>query len=257
MEKAKFASIIVTHYGMDQERSNLMKSSISSLLENTMYPFELIVIDNGPDIEDTKHLSTLAAIGQITTYIRNSNNMHFGWARNQGLSVAQGDYIVIADNDIFYKRDWLTQCVRVLEAFPDKKIYSTPVGYPTPGMNSRYHQGYLEYDGWKYELNMRAGSNCFVVRREDFKEIGPFLLHRIAGSVWTDNAVRAGYLACVVPGNYIEDMGLRRGYNLKETLPVRLNVRRMPQGILYNQDNHQKNHPDHDYRDNKFFDFHV
>lgn len=257
MEKNKFASIIISHYGMNQERSNLMRSSISSLLDNTRYPFELIVIDNGPNLEDTKFLSEMAAIGQITTYIRNSNNMHFGWARNQGLSVAQGEYLVVADNDIFYKGDWLTQCIRALEAFPNKNIYATPVGYPTPGLTKKYHQGYLEHEEMKYELNMRAGSNCFVVRREDFKKIGGFKLHRIAGSLWTDAAVRAGYLACVVPGEYIEDMGLRKGYNLKETLPIRLNVRRYTDGILYNEDTYKTNNPNHIYKDNKFFDFHV
>jgi hypothetical protein len=67
---------------------------------------------------------------------------------------------------------------------------------------------------------MRAGSNCFVIRYEDLMEIGKFPIHRIAGTKWTDSAVNKGYLACVLPKGYVEDMGFRNGYQLKDYKPV-------------------------------------
>jgi glycosyltransferase involved in cell wall biosynthesis len=216
-----------------------MRSSILSLFESTIYPFELIVIDNGGSEEDSRFFLELCEQGKINTYIRNSDNMSFGYARNQGLSVAQGDYICIADNDLLYKKDWLSECIKVLKAFPEEKIYTTPMEYPTSGTHWKYDSGFLELDGVKYKKNMRAGSNCFVIRREDLKEIGMFDCHRIAGSRWTDNAVHAGYLAVVIPDNLVSDMGLRRGYNLAESIPIKLNLSNGSE-VYFNEDDFVK-----------------
>jgi len=231
----KFVSIIISHWGMNGERSEMMKASLRSLFTSTSYPFELTVIDNGGSIEDSKYLLKLCEEGKINTYIRNANNMSFGYARNQGLALAQGDYICIADNDLLYKKDWLGESVRLLEAFLDEKVYTTPIHYPTNIMRERYNVGTLELDGKTYQKNMRAGSNCFVVRRKDFEEIGNFMIHRIAGSRWTDAAVRSGYNALVIPECLVEDLGLRKGYALGEWIPIGLKLSNGKE-IFFNQD---------------------
>ena len=123
----KFASIIITHWAMNDERSDVMVKSIASLNEVIKYPYELIVVDNGGSEEDSEFFNSLVNHGRISTYIRNSNNRHFGYARNQGIAVAQGDYIAIIDNDILHKKDWLTDCIKVLEDNPNEKIYATPI----------------------------------------------------------------------------------------------------------------------------------
>lgn len=209
---------------MDKHRSELMKKSIYSLIDNTDSPYELIVIDNGNSHEDSLFLMTLAHAGKINTYIRNAHNMHFGYARNQGISMAHGDYVSIVDNDLVYSKGWLRKCTELLEAFPDKKYYSTPIPYPTLGLDKRYHEGFIKHNGVDHQVHQRAGSNCFVIRRSDFDIIGRFTHHRIAGSYWTDSAVRAGYRAVVIPDNVVLDMGLREGYDLSKTLPIEIKV---------------------------------
>lgn len=234
-----FVSIIMTHFAMNDERSDTMVKSVTSLFESTEYPFEFIVIDNGKSRADSEFFLDLVEQGKINTYIRNADNMHFGYARNQGIALAQGDYICITDNDILFKRDWLSECMKVLKAFPNEKIYATPIGYPTPGMKTRYLRGTLELDGVMYDKNMRAGSNCFVIKREDFNIIGKFWIHRIAGSIWTDLAVKKGYLAVVVPGNLITDMGFRRGYDLRASIPVSLTLSNRKK-LYFNNDEFKK-----------------
>jgi len=239
MEKTKYTSIIFTHFTDNAERSDTMRRSIESLIENTDSPYEITVVDNGGSVMDSLYLLNLAEQKKINTYIRNSDNMHFGFARNQGLLQARGDYICIVDNDILYKKGWLRACTTALDYFPGN-IYTTPLYYPTTGLNKRYHIDFLKDDnGLEYELNMRAGSNCFVFRRTDLPALGYFQLHRIAGSRWTDNAVRRGFLACVVPGGLVEDIGLRKGYNFKETLPIKLRIVN-GQDIILNEDEYGK-----------------
>lgn len=215
----RFASIIVTHWAMDDERSTTMIKSLTSLVDVIKYPYELIVVDNGGSEEDSQFLTEMTNKGYISTYIKNSNNRHFGYARNQGIAVAQGDYIAIVDNDILHKKDWLTECIKMLEKYPKEKIYGTPIDYPQDAEYNgkvRYRTGELD----KCTLNMRAGSNCFVIRYEDLMDIGKFPIHRIAGTKWTDSAVNKGYFACVLPKGYVEDMGFRNGYQLKDYKPV-------------------------------------
>ena len=222
-DEHKFCSIIVTHHSPNEDRSNIMQRSLLSLAEVINYPYELIVIDNGGSETDSSFLMQLADRGVITTYVKNARNMHFGYARGQGISLAQGDYIAIIDNDILHKKDWITRCIKILEDNPDKKWYGTPLDYPQDAKYNgivRYRAEKLMIDGEECSLNTRAGSNAFVIRLEDLREIGGFPVHRIAGTKWTDRAVRKFYKALVLPNGYAEDVGLRIGYNLNEIKPV-------------------------------------
>lgn len=230
----------MTNWGSTQERVDVMHKSIESLIETTKHlPVEIIVVDNPATIDSSEYFFQLLKDKKIVSYTRNADNMHFGFARNQGIAMAKGEYLASIDNDIWYKDGWLDKCLDILEAYPDKKIYATPIQYSTPVMDKRYDQGTLELNGEMYRLNMRAGSNCFVIRRKDFDEIGNFIYHRIAGSKWTDTAVKKGYLAAVTPTNMVDDMGFRKGYDLNKVVPI---VRKLLNGsvVYFNNDGYQK-----------------
>ena len=238
----KFASIIVTHYSSHDERSEIMRQSIQSLLDNTNYPYELIVVDNGGSTKDSQWLLELASQHKINCYVRNANNMHFGFARNQAIALANGDYIVIADNDILYKRDWLKVCIDVLEAYPDKKIYSTPVYNVAHWLPKFWSNEVLKVGDLEYRLNYRAGSNCFVIRREDLMKIGNFMCHRVGGTKWTNKAISLGYTAAIAPRILIKDLGFREGYNLNVTIPVK-QVLSDGSEVYYSEDEFIKENP--------------
>jgi len=232
---AKFCSIIFTHFGTNTERSQTMRKSLLSLIEHVKYPYELIVVDNGPNEKDSSFFLDMLENKRIHVYVKNMHNMHFGYARNQGVALSRGEYICIVDNDLLYTKDWLTPCVGLLETYPEEKIYTTPMYYPMIGLNPRYHVGFLQYNGLECELHRRAGSNCFVIRRTDFEKIGLFKYHRIAGSLWTDSAVNVGFNACVIPQLGVTDIGLRKGYDLKHSIPIKLDIAN-GESILLNQD---------------------
>ncbi len=228
----KFCSIILTHYGSTPERCEIMRKSLTSLIASLDYPAEIIVIDNGNVPEDSNYLLDLTTRGLVQLYIRNASNMHFGFARNQGIKLSHGDYICIADNDLIYQKGWLSECINVLENFPDRKYYATPMPYQ---VNRKFDRGTLILNGKIHDLNSRAGSNCFVIRRTDLDIIGHFKYHRIAGSKWTDTATRLGYLAVVLPSHLVEDQGFRKGYDFTSVIPINL---KLTDGTLvnFNQD---------------------
>lgn len=244
---SRYTSIIIANFSSSPARVASFKTSMSTLINTTSnLPVEIIVCDNGGDFDVSSWLLSLVDQGKIHTYVRNARNMHFGMARNQGISLSHGNYVVIADNDIQYSDGWLEMCLEILEAYPDEKIYATPLDYPTPVMFRRYHKGELELNGKKYQLSLRAGSNCFVIRRKDLDEIGWFMNHRVAGTKWTDAAVRKGYLAAVSPETNVFDAGFRVGYDLNESIPIKKTLTNGEE-IHFNQDEFRKANPDLNY----------
>ena len=237
--KPKFVSIIMVHYAQDKERSETMRKSILSLMRYTEFPYELIVIDNGGSESDTRYLNRLVDSGIIHTYIRNNNNRHFGYARNQGLQIANGQYLCIVDNDILYQKGWLTKCVGILDAYPDRKIYATPIYNVAHWSDKYWTKEVLELNGEKWSLNSRAGSNCFVARRKDFKKIGRFSRHRVAGTKWTERAIQLGYVAAVTPFIMIKDMGFRKVYPYHKPIPIRIKLSNGRE-VYFNQDEYKK-----------------
>src|SRR3990167_7999722 len=126
-------SIITTHWAMNEGRSDIMRASYSSLFK-TAPNAEIFIIDNGASLEDSKWLLEHTHSGDIACYIRNRKNMHFGFARNQGLKLATGEYIVICDNDIFYTPDWLEICVDFLAKNPGKYLATPLIADPMNAM---------------------------------------------------------------------------------------------------------------------------
>lgn len=232
----RYTSIIIASYIPDELRAKMFRTSLDTLLETTEgLPVEIIIVDNGGNVSLSGYIDGLLLGGAVQTVIHNANNMHFGFARNQGLASANGNYIVIADNDILYRDGWLEACWKVLEAYPLRKFWATPIQYPMESMAKRYDQGVIDVDGEEYRLNMRAGSNCWVTRRKDFYEVGIFKNHRVAGSVWTDEAVHKGYCGAVTPENMVADLGFRAGYNHRQPLPVKRTLRNGEE-VLLNED---------------------
>ena len=210
-------SIISTHWGMHEQRSEVMRRCYQSLIETTKHlPVEIIVCDNGGSLEDSQYLLNLCNEKKIHHYVRNSENLYFGWGRNIGVHISSGEYLVFTDNDIEYRQGWLEECISVLVQNPDRKILMTPLRTDREHRNVRHWSGTIDANGKTYLVNMRAGSNSWVMRREDFFKIGWFRNHHIAGSKWNDSFVKAGYLmATMEKDSLATDAGFKRGYNIR------------------------------------------
>lgn len=212
MERDSKISILITHWAQNPFRSETMRKCINSVIE-TAPNAEIIVIDNGEELEDSKYLLELTHQKKIACYVRNRKNMHFSFARNQALQMCSVEYIVISDNDILYQPGWLEECIDFLKKHEGKYLV-TPLPVDRAHWPKKYNPG--ELDSWK--LNMRAGSNSWVMRRSDFEKIGYFRIHRVAGTKWTDTYVRLGYLMACMPEPKARDMAFTKGYNLNKEI---------------------------------------
>lgn len=217
----KVLSIIVTHWGQNDFRSETMRRCINSLVSTTNeVPAEIIVVDNGSNIEDSRYLLDLAQEKKIQYYIRNSENLYFGYARNQGVAMSCGNYIAFSDNDIVYQRGWAELGLDILQNFPDEKIAFTPLRADRIHRSERYWRGNIQWQGTTYLKNSRAGSNSWMMKRSDFDVVGRFINHRVAGSYWADNFVNKGYSMVTMENPLATDVGFKKGYNLKMRVAI-------------------------------------
>jgi len=205
-----YVSVVFVHWAQNQYRLDLAFRSLDSLLESTEIPLEVIIVENGKDeFEFGKYCRLLLSERRIAHHISNGENLHFGYARNQGILLSTApDLIAIVDNDIIYEKGWLEKCLEGLKKFKDRKLIASPLSYP------RFPNRYLVEETKEWKFDMRAGSNCMVLPRKVFDEIGLFKCHRIAGSLFADKLVRAGYLTLVPKPDMAKDMGFKRGYHL-------------------------------------------
>jgi glycosyltransferase involved in cell wall biosynthesis len=114
-ERALF-SIILTTYN----RPDLLQDALASVGSQTLRDFEVILVnDNGEPVE---HL--LAAYDFPITYIRQGRNQGLSAARNAGLALARGRYIVYLDDDDIYLPNHLAVLAEAFERHPDSVIYT-------------------------------------------------------------------------------------------------------------------------------------
>jgi glycosyltransferase involved in cell wall biosynthesis len=106
------ASIIVPCFNQEE----FTRLCIRALLRHTRRSWELIVVDNGSTDDTNAYLRGVQDAAPVpVTIIRNTRNLGFPRAINQGLREARGEYLVLLNNDAVVTDDWLEQLVGLAE----------------------------------------------------------------------------------------------------------------------------------------------
>lgn len=110
IQKELTSIIVIALNGLDYT-----KRCIESIRKYTNLPYELIVVDNGSTDGTLEYLKQQKDIKLIA----NTENVGAPFARNQGLKVAKGEYIMFFDNDIVATKNWLDILVDHAKNNPD------------------------------------------------------------------------------------------------------------------------------------------
>lgn len=196
-------SLIFVHYSNDDIKSYTGLSCLYRLrhvqrLIRGRIPSEVIVVNNGTrDEEELKQ--------KCDIYIQSDKNS-LGHARNLGFQKATGDYVCFLDNDIFVERPFWGECMEFLETHKDRKLLASPI-YTTAHLYPKYDHG--ELDGWR--LNTFSGSNCLMMHRDTYTDIGGFpeidgRAHD--GVVFARTYARKGYVVALTRIGLARDVGM-------------------------------------------------
>jgi len=207
----KFASLCVLSY----KRIDFLRETIQSLKENTKFPAEILVHDDGSD-ETWLFLEDLMWAREISTAIYNTgSNMGVGEAIHRLFSCAKGDYLVKLDADLQFRSNWLTLGVSLLDKYPDIGALGW-FAYPTPSEHkitrnredSRLDNTLIEVRE-DCEIVHDFVSSAMIIRREHWEKYG---IERgseaFAEDIGLKERMKAdGLLMAITKSDYIENVG--------------------------------------------------
>jgi O-antigen biosynthesis protein len=211
-----FTSIILVTYN----QLAYTRQCLESIRFRTDEPYELIVVDNGSTDGTVDYLRSLEGVNLIV----NLANRGFPAAANQGLRAAQGNNLLLLNNDTIVTTGWLRRLLSALHADP-------AIGLVGPFSNniSGYQEIPVSYgsleslDGFAWDLSQSRRNEripveylvgfCLLFRRELTARIG-FLDEQFGVGCFEDNdycrrAQQVGYQTVIAADAFVHHFGSR------------------------------------------------
>lgn len=168
-------SVIISTYN----RGAFLREAIQSVLDqdyffkNRASSFELLVVDDG-SADNTKEI--VASFGDKVKYHFQAHR-GVSAARNQGLALAQGDYIAFLDSDDLWQKNKLSTQMSFMKAFPRAQVCCTEERWIRKGDFVNPRKKHRKYSGWVFDKVLSLcllSLSSALFRREVFEEIGKF-----------------------------------------------------------------------------------
>jgi len=177
----KLTSIIILNYN----GTNFLKDCIDSIIRETHYPYEIIIVDNNsPD----KSGEIFAKKYPDIKFILNENNVGVPEGLNIGIKNSTGNFIVLLNNDLILMPNWLEHFFKAYEQTGDALYHPKSLKFKDPtildgtgGMINIFGFGFARDKGIKdnhqhekQEEVSYASGTCMFVPKKIFDKIGLF-----------------------------------------------------------------------------------
>lgn len=110
---------IPNQVGYFQDRLEVTRTCIHSILANTTAPFDLMVFDNGSCQEAVEMLRDMRMDGEIDFLILSAQNIGKIGALKMIFASAPGEIIAYTDDDVFFLPGWLERHLQVIDTYPN------------------------------------------------------------------------------------------------------------------------------------------
>ena len=176
-----FTSIIILCYN---QLAAATKPCIESILRNTPEgSYELILVDNASTDGTVKYLKSIAEKNSSIRLQLNSINKGYAGGNNDGIKMADGQFIILLNNDTLVPTGWLSCLLKSFDRYPK-------VGLIGPVTNSAGNEqrieigglnegnfedkigGYLERQKDEVYFTEKLGFFCVAIRRSVIDKIG-------------------------------------------------------------------------------------
>ena len=166
----KLVSVVIVNWNGEK----YLKKCLASLMETNYQNVEIIVIDNGSTDNSVKIIKEFFNNG--VKLVENKNIGYAGGA-NKGINVSKGEYVLIANPDIIFTKDYLGDLVQVLEKsaengacigklikydFDNDKVLNVidSAGISLNHKRQGYDRGQNEVDSGQYDEDKRVFGVC-------------------------------------------------------------------------------------------------
>lgn len=147
-----------------------IEDAVESVLKQTFSDFEVIIVDDGSTDKFTKKvLNDLTKKYPSVVFLRQMNG-HISNARNNGIKVSKGEYILPMDADDTIEPEMLEACCMELDKDPKIGYVYTHVRFFG---SKNFIWKNLEYNFYDLLFNNQP-SVCSLMRREAWNEVGGY-----------------------------------------------------------------------------------
>jgi glycosyltransferase involved in cell wall biosynthesis len=173
VEPNKHVSIVIPAYNY----SDKISGAINSAMSQTVLPLEIIVVDDGSTDDTERVVNDLAKESHLVpiTYHK-QNNAGVAVARNVGISMAKGEYIVCLDADDKIDTEFIRACVESMNADPMLGIAYTGLLTVEPDGKQSVSEWPPEYnfDNMVYSGGINQIPTCCMFRKSMWKRLGGY-----------------------------------------------------------------------------------
>jgi len=153
---------------LSYNRHQWLQDTLLSLKDNTKTPYELIINDDGSDLELFHNVDKLALDGATRIINPCGYNEGVGRSINKCFKIATGDILIKIDSDLNFAHNWLESVVHLFEENPRLGLLGLCHYHHEPvDMNKTLICDYDDHTSHTHIL----GSG-FAVRREVYEEFG-------------------------------------------------------------------------------------
>ncbi len=184
------------------------KKTLQSIEEHTKAPYELLLVDNGSTDGTRAYLRKYADAREHVRLILNEENLGFATANNQALQKAEGDYLLLLNNDVVVTAGWLDRLIWHLEQSPDtgmvgpmsnavsgpQLVQKVPYGSSMNAMQ-KFARDYSSRNSGKTVEHMRLVGFCLLIKKEVIDVIGGLDENYISGNFEDDDLCLRSFIA--------------------------------------------------------------
>jgi glycosyltransferase involved in cell wall biosynthesis len=162
-------SVIIPTYN----RAILLSRAVQSVIEQTIPPFEIIVIDDG----STDHTETMLATDFPSVIYCKQSQQGVSAGRNKGIQLARSPWLAFLDSDDQWLPNKLAQQQQAISQNPSMKLCHSDEIWIRNGLRVNPHQKHQKKGGWIFQhcLPLCAISpSSVVIHQSIFDRVGLF-----------------------------------------------------------------------------------
>lgn len=184
-------SVIIPVYNSEEYLSNC----VQSVLSQTFKDYEIILINDGSK-DNSAHICDQLAQDHSNIKVLHQDNVGAAGARNSGIRIASGEYLIFLDSDDFYDENIFFETVDkfiteegspTAVSFPINKYYTAKEGiYITP--NNNFDENILNANTLMQNLKHQITNACLpisasnnIIKRKYILEQNLFFREKITG----------------------------------------------------------------------------
>jgi len=211
--------IVLCFNGLDYTRQCL-----ESVEAFTPEPHEIILVDNGSTDGTRAFLEEFAKTHEHVRLVLNEENLGYAAGNNQAIRLAEGDYVVLLNNDVVVTEGWLRGMIRHMERDKDVGMVG-PVSNSVSGRQLVHGASYgrdmqrmhefasqvRKRNAHRAEPFMRLVGFCLLVKKEVLDIIGGLDEGYLTGNYEDDDlcirSVAAGYKNLIAHDVFVHHYG--------------------------------------------------